>query len=65
MKNISGGTLEQMMIINTLSILQFLLGWRTIAKKAKLRVKTEQEIDSEIVKMQSEINSLKSRLVTH
>ncbi|MGQ0795033.1 MAG: hypothetical protein ACT4N5_02460 [Nitrosopumilaceae archaeon] len=65
MRNISGGTVEQMMIINTLSILQFLLGWRTIAKKAKLKVKTEQEIDTEIVKMQTEINSLKSKLVTH
>ena len=65
MRNISGGTLEQMMVINTLSILQFLLGWRTTAQKAKLKVKTEQEVDTEIVKMQTEINSLKSKLITH
>ena len=29
MRNISGGTVEQMMIINALSLLQFLIGWRS------------------------------------
>lgn len=60
MRNVSGGTVEQMMIINALSLLQFLLGWRSTAKKAK----PEQEIDSKIIEMQSEIRSLKSRLIT-
>ena len=64
-KYFSGGTIEHMMIINALSVLQFLLGWRTNAKKAKSEVETEQEIDSKISEMQSEINSLKSRLVPH
>ena len=64
-KYFSGGTVEHMMIINALSLLQFLLGWRTNAKKAKSEVETEQEIDSRISEMQSEINSLKSRLVSH
>ena len=59
MRNISGGTVEHMMIINALSLLQFLIGWRSTAKK----VKSEQEIDSKILKMQSEMNSLKSRLM--
>ena len=60
-----GGTVEHVMIINALSLLQFLLGWRTNAKKAKSEVETEQEIDSKISEIQSEINSLKSRLVFH
>ena len=64
-KYFSGGNVEHMMIINALSVLQFLLGWRTTAKKAKSEVKSEQEIDSKISEMQSEINRLKSRLVTH
>ena len=64
-KYFSGGTVEHMMIINALSVLQFLLGWRTTAKKAKSEVKSEQEIDSKISEMQSEINHLKSRLVSH
>ena len=64
MRNVSGGTVEQMMIINTLSILQFLLGWRTTIKKTRSKVKTEQEIDSKIIEMQSEISSLKSRLIS-
>jgi len=64
MRNVSGGTVEQMMIINTLSILQFLLGWRTTIKKARSKVITEQEIDSKIIEMQSEISSLKSRLIS-
>jgi hypothetical protein len=54
-----------MMIINALSILQFLFGWRTTIKKARSKVKTEQEIDSRIIEMQSEISSLKSRLISH
>jgi len=65
MRNISGGTVEYMMIINALSLLQFLIGWRATAKKAKSEVKSEEEIDSKITEMQSEINSLKSRLVSH
>ena len=65
MRNISGGTVEQMMIINALSLLQFLIGWRTTAKKAKSNVKSEQEIDSKISEMQLEINHLKSRLMHH
>ena len=64
-KYFSGGTVEHMMIINALSVLQFLLGWRTTAKKAKSAIKSEEEIDSKISEMQSEINSLKSRLVSH
>lgn len=60
MRNVTGGTVEQMMIINTLSILQFLLGWRSTVKKAK----PKQEIDSKIIEMQSEISSLKSRLIS-
>ena len=64
-KYFSGGTVEHMMIINALSVLQFLLGWRTNAKKAKSEVESEQEINSRISEMQSEINSLKSRLVSH
>ena len=62
MRNISGGTVEQMMIINALSLLQFLIGWKATAKKTKSVVKSEQEIDSKIIEIQSEINSLKSRL---
>ena len=65
MRNISGGTVEQMMIINALSLLQFLIGWRTTAKKANPKVKSEQEIDSKISEMQLEINHLKSRLMHH
>lgn len=61
-KYFSGGTVEQMMIINALSVLQFLLGWRSNAK-AKSEIKSEQEIDSKIIEMQSEINHLKSRLM--
>jgi len=64
MRNVSGGIVEQMMIINALSILQFILGWRTTIKKARSKVKTEQEIDSKIIEMQSEISSLKSRLIS-
>jgi len=64
MRNISGGFVEQMMIINALSILQFILGWRTTIKKARSKVQTEQEIDSKIIEMQSEISSLKSRLIS-
>jgi hypothetical protein len=64
-KYFSGGTVEHMMIINTLSVIQFLLMWRTNAKKAKSEVETEKVIDSRISEMQSEINSLKSRLVAH
>ncbi|MGI0003155.1 MAG: hypothetical protein ACRD91_02910 [Nitrosopumilaceae archaeon] len=65
MRNISGGTVEQMMIINALSLLQFLIGWRSTAKKAKSEVKSEQETDLKILEMQSEINSLKSKLMPH
>jgi len=65
MRNISGGTVEHMMIINALSILQFLIGWRTTAKKAKSEVKSGEEIDSKIIELQSEINHLKSRLIPH
>ncbi len=61
-KYFSGGTVEQMMIINALSVLQFLLVWRSNAK-AKSEIKSEQEIDSKIIEMQSEINHLKSRLM--
>ena len=64
MRNVSGGIVEQMMIINALSILQFILGWRTTIKKARSKVITEQEIDSKIIEMQSEISSLKSRLIS-
>jgi hypothetical protein len=64
-KYFSGGTIEHMMIINTLSVIQFLLMWRTNAKKEKSEVETEKVIDSRISEMQSEINSLKSRLVPH
>jgi len=64
-KNFSGGTVEHMMIVNALSVVQFIIGWRSAAKKAKSEVKSEQEIDSKISEMQSEINSLKSRLVLH
>jgi hypothetical protein len=63
-KNFSGGTVEHMMIINALSVVQFIVGWRTAAKKARSE-RSEQEIDSKILEMQSEINSLKSRLVIH
>ncbi|MGH9998331.1 MAG: hypothetical protein ACRD90_00500 [Nitrosopumilaceae archaeon] len=65
MRNISGGTVEHMMIINALSLLQFLIGWRSTAKKAKSEVKSEQETDLKILEMQSEINSLKSKLMPH
>ena len=44
-KYFSGGNVEHMMIINTLSVLQFLLGWRSTAKKAKTKVEPEQVID--------------------
>ena len=64
-KYFSGGTIEHMMIINALSVMQFLLMWRTNAKKEKSEVETEKEIDSKISEMQSEINSLKSRLLSH
>jgi len=65
LRNMSGGTVEHMMIINALSVLQFLIGWRTTAKKAKSEVKSDQEIDSKIIELQSEINHLKSRLNPH
>lgn len=65
MRNIFGGTAEHMMVINALSILQFFVGWRAIAKKDKSEIKSEQETDSKIAAMQSEINSLKSKLVLH
>ncbi len=65
MRNISGGIVEHMMIINALSLLQFLIGWRTTAKKAKSEVKSGEEIDSKIIELQSEINHLKSRLIPH
>ncbi|MGI0041436.1 MAG: hypothetical protein ACRD94_05675 [Nitrosopumilaceae archaeon] len=65
MRNISGGTVEHMMIINALSLLQFLIGWRSTAKKAKSEVKSEQETDLKILEMRSEINSLKSKLMPH
>ena len=65
MRNVSGGTVEQMMVVNALSLLQFLIGWRATAKKAKSEVKSEQETNSKITEMQSEINSLKSRLMSH
>ena len=64
-KYFSGGNVEHMMIINALSVLQFLLGWRSTAKKVKSKVESEQVIDSKIAEMQSEINHLKSRLVSH
>lgn len=54
-----------MMIINALSVIQFLLVLRANAKKEKSEVETEKGIDSRISEMQSEINSLKSRLVPH
>lgn len=62
-KYLSGGIVEHMMIINALSVIQFIFGWRTNAKKAKSESETEKEIDSKISEMQSEINSLKSKLV--
>ena len=65
MRNVSGGTVEQMMVVNALSLLQFLIGWRAAAKKAKSEVKSEQETISKITEMQSEINSLKSRLISN
>ena len=65
MRNVSGGTVEQMMVVNALSLLQFLIGWRATVKKAKSEVKSEQETNSKITEMQSEINSLKSRLMSH
>ena len=64
-KYFSAGNVEHMMIINALSVLQFLLGWRSTAKKAKTKVEPEQVIDSKIAEMQSEINHLKSRLVSN
>ena len=64
-KYISGGTVEHMMIVNALSVVQFIISWRSSTKKAKSEVKSEQEIDSKILEMQSEINSLKSRLISH
>lgn len=64
-KYFSGGTIEHMMIINALSVIQFLLVLRANAKKEKSEVETEKGIDSRISEMQSEINSLKSRLVPH
>jgi hypothetical protein len=65
LKNFSGGTVEHMMIINVLSVVQFIIGWKSAAKKVNSERKPEGEIDSKILEMQSEINSLKSRLVTH
>ena len=65
MRNVSGGTVEQMMVVNALSLLQFLIGWGATAKKAKSEVKSGQETNSKITEMQSEINSLKSRLMSH
>lgn len=62
-KYLSGGIVEHMMIINALSVIQFIFGWRTNAKKAKSESETEKEIDSKISEMQSEINRLKSKLV--
>ena len=41
MRNVSGGTVEQMMVVNALSLLQFLIGWRSTAKKAKSEIKSK------------------------
>lgn len=60
---IFGGSMEQMMIINVLSVLQFMLGWRTAAKKDKSEITSEQKVDSKITTLQLEISELKSRLV--
>lgn len=62
---ISGGSVEQTMIINALSILQFFIGWQTIAKKKESKTddkEPEQEIDSKIITLQSEIDAIKLRL---
>ena len=54
------------MIVNALSVLQFLIGWKTTAKKAKPELEeTRQEDDTKIMRLQSEINELRSRLVPH
>ena len=63
---ISGGSIEYVMIVNVLSVLQFLIGWKTTAKKAKPELEeTRQESDTKIMRLQSEINELRSRLVPH
>ena len=40
-KYFSGGIVEHMMIVNALSLLQFLIGWRSTAKKAKSEIKSK------------------------
>ena len=61
---IFGGSLEQMMIINVLSVMQFILGWRTAAKKDRSEIASEQKVDSKITTLQLEISELKSKLAT-
>ena len=63
---ISGGSIEYVMIVNALSVLQFLIGWKATTKKVKPELEeTRQESDTKIMRLQSEINELRSRLVPH
>ena len=65
-KYITGGNVEYMMLVNTLSVLQFVLGWRSKAKKPKSEIKElNSKIDSKILALQSEVNHLKSELMYH
>ena len=62
-KYILGANVEQMMIVNILAICQFFLGWRAIATKPKSETnESDQEINSKITTLQSEIYVLKSKL---
>lgn len=63
-RHITGGNVEQMMIVNALSIIQFVIGWRASAKKEKTKHDSEQDMDSKILSLQSEISTLKSKLVS-
>lgn len=61
-KYILGTNVEPMMIVNVLAICQFFLGWRAIATKPKSETnESDQEINSKITTLQSEIYVLKSK----
>ena len=64
-KYITGGNVECMMLVNTLSVLQFVLGWKSKAKKPKSDFKPDSKIDSKILALESEVNHLKSERISH
>lgn len=63
-KSLFGGSVEQMMVLNALSIVQFIIGCRATMKKDKMEIASEHKVDSKILSLQTEISELKSRLVT-